>query len=129
MRGFNKNIAQDALIADIANMAETATYTTAANISELNIEGCDYVDILMKVTGEAAANGVLTFSWLLYNVSGTAPTVSSFTSTITMTSNTITKKNSQFLVAGYRFLKLLSIVNGDAAKDATAVNAYVSNCA
>jgi len=93
----------------------------------LYVEGSDYVDILMKVTGEAAASGTVTFNWILYNTTTAEPTVPSFSSTIVMTSNTITKRNQQFLVTGYKHLRLLSVVNGDAAKDATAVNAFVTS--
>jgi hypothetical protein len=129
MRMTQSNLKSDALLVDKANIAQTATFspTITTESYELYVEGSDYVDILMKVTGEAAATGTVTFSWILYNTKTIYPTVASFTSTIVMTSNTITKRNQQFLVTGYKYLRLLSILNGDAAKDATAVNAYVTS--
>jgi hypothetical protein len=129
MRMTQSNLKSNALLVDKANIAQTATFTPTITTEsyELYVEGSDYVDILMKVTGEAAATGTVTFSWILYNSKLIYPTVASFTSTIVMTSNTITKRNQQFLVTGYKYLRLLSVVNGDAAKDAELVNAYVTS--
>jgi len=127
MRLTQSNLIENALIADVANIAQSGTYNTGSNINEIYIGGSDYVDIQMKVTGEAAANGVVTFNWLLTNDNTSYPTVASFQSVITMTSNTITKEGKQYFIGGYKYMKLLSITNGDAAKDATAVNALVSS--
>jgi len=129
MRLTQSSLKMNALVADKSNIAQTATFspTTVTEANVLYVEGSDYVDILMKVTGEAAASGTVTFNWILYNTTTAEPTVPSFSSTIVMTSNTITKRNQQFLVTGYKYLRLLSVVNGDAAKDATAVNAFVTS--
>lgn len=130
MRMTQSNLLSDALIVDVANIAQATVDVPAANnINTLNVSGSEYVDVLMKVTGEAGANGVVTFNWILYNQIGNEPTIASRTTTITMSSNTPIKSNygGALFVGGYKFMKLLSIANADAAKDALAVNCFVSS--
>ena len=130
MRKTQSNLMSNALIADVANIAQATTDTPAANnINTLCVEGSEYVDILMKVTGESGADGVVSFNWILYNSASEVPTVPSRVTTVTMSSDTPIKSNynGALFVGGYRWMRLLSIGNADVAKDATAVNAFVSS--
>lgn len=118
---------KDAYSADIASIANGATYSTTTYIQEMDIDGADFIDIKMKCTvPDAAISGGLTFYWFLTNDNTDYPSVATFTSQMTPVQNTTTKENHTYDVRGYKYLKVQKVVNSS-GQTLTAVNAQVTS--
>lgn len=103
-----------------------ATYSTTTYAYQIYISGHKTIDVAMICTvPDAAITGDLTFYWMLTN-GATYPKQATFTSKMTPTRNiTADRANQMFDVEGYKFLKILKVIN-TCGQDLTAINAEVT---
>jgi len=112
-------------VASSVSVNSAATYSTTTYAFEIALNGHKNVDIAMICTvPDAAISGDLTFYWLLTN-GATYPKQATFTSKMTPTQNiTADRANQGFSVAGYKYLKILKVIN-TCGQNLTSVNAEV----
>jgi len=115
------------IASDIAAIPQATTYVEGTDFTGLVIEVWDVdVGVIQGfVTGEATgANGDVDFL-VVGSLDGVNwDTVAIATLTLTMSGANAIVESAQLNVEGYHSIKLLSIENKDAAKDATLVNLW-----
>jgi hypothetical protein len=112
----------------VADIGEGATYTTDSDA--IYVAGASTVCIQVLSTGaNASSAGNVTFNFLGGNAARdgtpTYPTVTSFSIILPLNSNTAVIKDELVDVSGYKWLKVDSIVNGDATYHISATNANI----
>jgi hypothetical protein len=108
--------------ADVADIGEGATYSTAS--TEFNLAGASQAWIACKTTGaDAGSAGNVTFNFVAKGDSTQSyPTTPSFSVVLALNGTTAVVKDALINVGSYKWVKMLSIVNGDAAKHISATN-------
>lgn len=103
-----------------------ATWSTGS--SYVDVESAGLAQIVLKAKGaNASSAGIVTFNFIATGDPSTmtAPTVTSFSQTLTLNANTAVARDFLVDCSAYGNLKLASVVNGDATYGLTGVNAEI----
>ena len=123
----NRVAAVDFYTTAVTGLANSSTYSTASDITP-SVFNAQWADIQITANGtHSSTNGVVTFNFVARGHEDDSwPTAASFSMEITMSGSSAQIANGNVDCRSYYDIKVLSIANGDATYQATALNASIS---